>query len=786
MPREDRQRDAYRSEPESFKQSLYGKLTTPDALEEAAKQEAAEKKKKKGKFLGHENFYFWMCDLTEKHFMRKAQKTYDMPKAVEEMPEMYGRKKKKRKEKKPKEFPKAYREALDFLGWKLDPNVVMAAPRTAGIIGLILGVLIAALVYFPLTYSPPAEIVCGDGICSELGGEDPSTCAADCSTSGIVNYGAPPGSVSPILLLFIMFIPVFLTIFLVGYVQKYPLNAADAEKMRALTYVPEIMNYLVMQMRLQPNLERAVEFASEHGEGRIAAEFREVLWKSQVGIYESIEEGLDDMAYRWEPYSEEFKHAITLIRASVLVPSDIERNMLYDKAIDDLLTSTKDKMELYAHAMKQPSMYLFYIAVLMPLMIIIMLPVAAAFAGIPVASTPVLIILYIFVLPIITYVYAKSVLAKRPGGYTPPDIPDNHPDLPKKGTAKLGGMTLPILPVAIMILIAILFVGFMIESEIKWTEVAAQEWEDINQGKEFQQPTILQYAIPLAIALPIGFYLFAKSVNKVNIQEKIFKMELDFKDAMYLVASRLGEKKPLEDAIKYVKRFMPESKVATELLENVEKNIMVLGLTLKSAIFDPVYGAMKFIPSRLINSAFRIMTDSIELGPEVASTSLMSVSDQIRNIQKINDLMRKLLDDVTSMMSSMAKMIAPVVLGIVASLQQVIIAVITPLSSKGGGTVGGTAENMQNANQALSGANSAFSSFSVSDSMAKPFEFQLIVAFYVIILVIILSYFAGKVRYGDNKTAIMMTIGKTLPISITVFVVALYLGGGMVGGLAGR
>ncbi len=776
MPRPGRReddRDSPRTESESFKQSLYGELTTPEAMEEAARRKD-KTEEDKGKFFGHKNFYFWLYNFTKKHFVKKPPKSYEMPTATE-----LGARAGKGGKKK-KQLSKQYIEAFEFLGWDLDPDVVMKMPMAIGIIALILGVIIAAAIYLPLSQTPEIKAECGDGICAELKGEDPNTCPQDCA-GDIVRRAQSGARTSPLLMLMIMFIPVFLTLGLVSYTQRYPISAANNEKMRALTYVPELMNYMVMQMRLQPNLERAVEFAAEHGKGRIAEEFRDIVWKNQVGIYDSIEEALDEMAYRWEPYSEEFKHAITMIRASVLVPDSVERNVLYDKAIEDITESTKDKMELYAHSMKQPSMYLFYIAILLPLMIIIMLPVAAAFANLPVASTPILVALYIFILPLITLFYAKFVLAKRPGGYVPPVIRDDHPELPKKGTMELGGIKLPVLPVAIMLLITIVAVGMFIDSAIKIPKEHLADLEE-QLGKKIEQPTILQYIIPLAIAIPLGFYLYGISVNKRRIQEKILKMELDFKDAMYLLASRLGDKKPLEDALKYVKKFMPESKVATELLDSVERNIMVMGLTLKSAIFDPVYGAMKYVPSRLINSSFKIMVDSIELGPEVASTSLISVSNQIRNVQKINELMKTLLEDVTSMMRSMATFIAPIVLGVVASLQQIITAVVSPLQANSGTIADkGSAAAIESARGSLGG----IGSIGNITSMATPFEFQLIIALYVVELVIILAYFAGKINYGDNRTAIMMTIGKALPIAISIFVVALYFGSGLMAGMAG-
>jgi hypothetical protein len=368
-------------------------------------------------------------------------------------------------------------------------------------------------------------------------------------------------------------------------------------------------------------------------------------------------------------------------------------------------------------------------------------------------------------------------LAKRPGGDVPPEIPDDHPSLPRKGVAKIGGMKLPVLPVAVIIFIAILAMGIFIEQANQYTEeeilIARGRYQDL------QQPVYLQYYLPLSIAISAGFYLYGKSVNKRKEQIKIEKMEGDFKDVVYLLASRLGEKKPLEDAIGYVKHFMPESKVATELLENVQRNIMVMGLTLKSAIFDPTYGAIKNTPSRLMSSSFKIMTDSIELGPEVASASLVSLSEQLRNVQKINQLMKKLLDEVTSMMSSMASFIGPIVLGMVSSLQRVIVDIMTPLSENLQSDAGGN-EKIAEATTAVGGDLLGKVS---PEGMASSTEFQLIIAGYVILMVIIFSYFTGKVKYGDNRTAILMTMGKTLPVAVGVFCAALFMGQIMLGGI---
>ena len=710
MPHQKEEAREPRTDKEFIRERLYGKLKTPGDIreEEKAKKEKAEKK----------NWYFKLYDFTEKNFVKK--------KTGRESPDDI-------KETGP-QLPKKYREAFDFLGWKLEDEVVMKMPTSGAMLALFGSIFITFILF---------------GVLSALG-----------------MLG------SALVLLFLLFLPILMTLSIVSYIQGYPLNVADSEKMKAITYVPEIINYIIMQMRLQPNLERAVEFASEHGKGKIAKELGEVLWKNQVGIYENIEEGLDELAYKWEPYSEEFKHAVTMIRASVLIPNTVERNMLLDKIVDDILDSTKEKMTKYSASMKQPSMYLFYLAILLPLMILIMLPVAAAFMGLPVASAGVIGFLYVFLLPLISLLYARSVLAKAPGGYSPPEIPDDYPGLPKKGTMVWKGIKLPIAATAIIVFIIIAAIGFHVDSSMQMSEADKQRYMDIHQGKAPQEQHYIQYFLPMSVALPLSIYLYGKSVHKRKIQLKIMKMEEDFKDAIYLLASRLGERKPLEDCIKYAVEFMPDSPVSSELFTSVQRNVMVLGLTLKSAIFDPTYGAMKYIPSRMINSAFNILTDSIELGPEVASVSLISVSNQMRNIQKIKETMKASLSDITGMMGTMGTFVGPVVLGVVASLQSIIKSILGQVAK------GGSSMSASGTGQSAMGITE-----DTMANIASPQDFQIIVGIYILELVIILGYFSAKINHGDNKTAVMLSIAKSLPLSIIVFTASLVLGGFVMGGM---
>jgi hypothetical protein len=125
----------------------------------------------------------------------------------------------------------------------------------------------------------------------------------------------------------------------------------------------------------------------------------------------------------------------------------------------------------------------------------------------------------------------------------------------------------------------------------------------------------------------------------------------------------------------------------------------------------------------------------------------------------------------------MATFIGPVILGMIASLQEVIIGVVPGANAESTGN--------QAADTVISGAASSMGGgllggggeeVAIDQLMASSFEFQFIVAMYILILAVILSYFTGKVKYGNDKNSIYLLMGKTIPIALLVFSGALYAG----------
>lgn len=710
-------------------------------------------------------------------------------------------------------FTKENREAVEFLGWGLGPEEFVAASKFTLITSLFLSLVIGVIVYA----SPLKELV-------------------ELVTSGI-----------PFLTPIYIFAPlIIISLYITNYVQTYPTEMAKLEQIRALTYVPEILGYMVMSMKLTPNLEKAIEFSAEHGRGKVADDFKKLIWDVQIGVYTTLSEGLDVLAYKWGKFSEEFKKSLMMIRASVIETTEAKRHALLDKTMSDILASIRGKMEQYARDLSQPTIMLFYIGILLPLILIIVLPVGSSFSGAPIANPIVLILIYNIIIPAITVIFAVSLVKRRPPTYEAPIIPKDFPDLPPKWKMVAGkvmiDLRIVILGVIILGVLGSIFLSqqglpprFMLEEGdpqlISWDKTEeyvldqagrpANYFEISNEGYRYAElrsrgyseeraeeqvlmekqlflmrsendvaPYNLIFGLLITGSVVVFFYLYYTSIYRRKIQLEVMEMETEFKDSLYVLASRMGENKPVEEAMKHTKEFLPNFKISDKIFGRVIDNISLLAMPLEAAVFDPNYGALKNNPSAIIKGSMKLLIDSVQLGVNVAARTMISLSMQLSNTQEVSRTLKVLVSETTGMMKTMALFIGPIVLGITTSLQRIVIITLSSIASS---------QFIEQASQlteatgatgvpipgSFTGVNiSSFVNTSVIGSMASSTEFIIIVALYVVELVLIMCYFTTKIE-EDNDLLVKINIAKYMPVAITVFVLSIIVSNFVVVGFLG-
>ena len=554
--------------------------------------------------------------------------------------------------------------------------------------------------------------------------------------------------------------------------RNLPSYIANNWRLKASNQMVLCVFYIVTYMRHTSNLENAIEFAADHLAAPLSLDLKKILWDVETEKYESVRESLDVYLETWKKWNFEFIESFHLIEGSLYEASEERRLSSLDKSLDVILSETYEKMLHYAHNLQSPITMLHMLGVILPILGLVILPLAASF--IEGFKWYYIATLYNIILPIGVYYMGKSILSKRPTGYGQTDISEENPELKKYKNVVigLGEFKFSINPIFFSIVIGVILFIFGLSPII----LHAIDFSDIGFGGEdllsicgrkfcllgYRESvttgeligpyglgaSILSLSIILALGLGIGIFYMLRSKNLVKIRMRAKKLELEFASALFQLGNRLGDGLPAEIAFGKVANVM-EGTVSGSFFKLVSTNIRRLGMGIKQAIFDPKHGALLSFPSNLIESSMKVLIQSVKKGPIVAAQALMNVSRYIKEIHSVNERLKDLMAEIISSMNSQIKFLTPAIAGIVTGLTSMVSGILGKLGVQ---LKAITAEGVGQ----QAGLTGLF-----GDGIPT-YYFQIVIGIYVVQIVYILTIFVNGIENGSDKLNERYELGKNL------------------------
>ena len=539
------------------------------------------------------------------------------------------------------------------------------------------------------------------------------------------------------------------------YLLRYPQNFVKTLRIRASSQVVLAILYMVVSMRISPNLERALRFAAANISGPLSWDMRRLLWDIELGKYYSASRALDDYIEKWKQENEEFAESLRLIRDSETQVPDRARLVL-DQALEVILEGTKTRMKHYTQNLKLPVMVIHMMGIVLPILGSIMAPMAAVFLSDLIQPWH-FALGYNIILPVVIVAFINITLAKRPMTFSPADI-SRHPSLPRPGRFLLRGRSIPAFPFALatFILISLPAVLFYLDDPaLLFKGVAEREFTVTHLA--------MSMLLILALGLAISVYYILTTFQRTRIQDEITSIEGEFELALFQLGNRIAGGTPTEVAIEKSLADVKDLKIHG-LFERILANIRNLGMTFEQALFDKDYGALKFYPSKLLRNVMLTVVDTARKGVTYASEAMLRISRYLKNIRETQEYIRDLLEETISSMKFQAYFLTPIVTGLIVSIAEVIMEVLAKL--------GAYIEGLGFSDQF--GLGDVSTIFGGAESSVSPEIFQFIIGIYLIQVIWILGMFLTKINYGDNKVIQRYTIGKMLIIGLVIyFLVAL-------------
>ncbi len=572
------------------------------------------------------------------------------------------------------------------------------------------------------------------------------------------------------------FLILILSLFLYYYVGGIPARLANQWRLKASSQMVPAILYIVVYMRHTPNLEKAIAFASEHLPYPLSLDFKKIFYDVEVGKFSTIKESLDNYLENWRGYSSEFIESFHLIESSLFEPDQGRRITTLEKGLQVVLDGVYDKMLKFTHDVKSPLTNVYMLGVVLPTLGLALLPLASAMIGGVIKWYHVLL-LYNLIIPFFVFYLVDKIMFLRPGGYGESEFLETNPLYPKYKSNRPFFIAFFIcFPFFLIAMLPLLFQYtpvsslFGIPTDFTFAQLGISFFgnESVFGFQNGLGPfgvgaLILSMFLPLGGALFFSIAYSMKTKELIVAREETRELEKEFNGSLFQLGNRLGNGVPPELVFAKVAESSEGLRTA-DFFRRVNYNISQMGMSVERAIFDPKRGAIKYYPSDLIATSMKILVESSKKGLMIAATSLMSISEYIKNINKITDRLRDLLAEIVSDMKSNMTFLAPLLSGIVVGLASMIISILNKLNIEKmlGGASG---EGLVGSLSSFIGPGGLFS----IEKMIPPYYLQLAIGIYLIEITFILTSALVTIDSGQDNLEKTNKTGKNLKSAMLLY-----------------
>ncbi len=573
----------------------------------------------------------------------------------------------------------------------------------------------------------------------------------------ILSYGSDIFSIDPITLLLMFSITFILPFVLMNLLANYPKTYAKYIKIHSLGDIPEITSYLVMYLKLVPNLENSVKFAASESSTSLSKDLRKMLWDMEIRIYHGVDDALTSFATTWGEWSEYFKRSLHLIRSSIQEREEASRIITLNRALDVSLDGTRELMNKFASRLHQPTMVIYSIGIMIPLAVVAMLP-AAGLVGLQVTIIQVFI-LYDIILPLFIFFYTRKILLSRPATFNPPVIPNDHPDLihiNKKRRMIYSIMVgfLVSLPGVFFVLLPLFYPNGSSNSVLNFIVSA--------DGLNTYFPVTLFFIWGFTAA--ISLYCISVYHPFKKVRDSVKQIEREFSDALYILGKRINEEKSPEESFLYAAETMQGSEIS-KVFHQTGYNLTALHTDIKDAMFSKEYGSLKHVYSDRVKAIMKLFVEGIKKSQKAVSISIIRIADHLKQLQEVENKIKDTLYNLTSTLRATVTVFAPLIGGITLSITKLITNILSDMSGK---------LPDQSTMHSAGSTPSIATSFSIQN--VRPEFFVLVIGIYIIELIFLMTRFTNGIDEGDDKATYMYNLGRIMPVSIAVFTITVILG----------
>lgn len=513
-------------------------------------------------------------------------------------------------------------------------------------------------------------------------------------------------------------------------------------KREMLTSIMRFSTYLSMKS----NLEYAIYNSIDYTKGILKVQFRDILLKLERKEYIDLGEAFKDYSTTWNEHSPDFVDALKLLEVATLTSGEKSEVILAD-AIDQIILSYNIEQKRNSEELSENIGKVVTAGILFPVMILMLIPLISVFLP-NVIKASALFLLFNILLPGFLLIASLNFAAKRVQLKSIEiETSDDYIRVPKW----------------IYILSFIIFLIFFIPSIVYFV---IHDPGDVSYSGFGLETIFFAWLIPAGITIAIMIITYYYSSKNQKLWTKYEQIEDDLPHLLNYFSTYLELSVPFENIFKevtndYVRHGFKEHPTVG-LLSKISFNLSHLKISLKKYL---EYDIKKISTVKSLNEIFKQIASFSEFSLKEAAKISKRIRSQRVDIVKLNDYILTLLNSPIGLVSTTISMLAPLLSALAIIMSLFIVTFIKYLT--------GSLETI--ANMGSIGSQRVDINLIDIDKIISPVYLELIIGFYIVEIILILSFLKSNLKYGYSNFNIIKDIGKS-QMGFIIFTIFLFAG----------
>jgi len=408
-----------------------------------------------------------------------------------------------------------------------------------------------------------------------------------------------------------------------------PQTAARRRAEEVLKDSTHATNLMIMSLGHEPSISRALRFASR-ADNSFSEELRGCVWSVVMGRYSSFEEALHALGTKWARFSGDLKASINaMVTASCEATEEGKRRAL-DRANNAMMMGAKRRIEEYALSLSTPSMIMFGLGILLPLMVGSFLPMLSwnlwSFEGLEEGGvrasgnggTLETIFLMNVLFPALAFLVASNAVTHHP--------------LETRGGRSLGGLRLA---------------GVLVASALTAGGVTASVLS--------LQGVLRSAACLLSCCVPVGVWM---TLEGMKGRASTHGLAVGVEDALFVTGARMLEGENFEAALGRAASDLSDE--PAQVMRNLSFRSNIAGRSFDTAVEQEAESTGR---SNALE-AFKVVQEAAVKDEARAGLLAMDLAAYLKDLHDLEDTLKGRLKPTISMMRMTAYVLGPIVMGV--------------------------------------------------------------------------------------------------------------------------